>query len=365
MADVFKTLTSLTSGTLYDYRITALGDGTNYTDSDPSEASTFTTLIPLATPTGLALTKTTNSITATWNAVANATGYIVSYVTGAGTPTETTVSATTFTLSSLAQGVTYDFKVKAISSNSAYEASAYSSVVSATTLIKLSTPVPTISKTTSSITCSWSAIANATAYKVSYKQGSGSYTEVDVSSGTSYTLDSLQEGVTYTFKVKAVTTNAAYEDSEYSAEVSDETKTTLATPAPTLTKTTSSITIAWSAISNATGYVVAYKTGAGAYTEVQVSSPTYSLTGLASGVTYTFKVKATSTNDDYADTPYSSEQSETTLIKLSTPTNIVVSDVTSTSVKITWTDVANNNGYKLQYKRDADSEWIDVVIPKE
>lgn len=83
-----KNLTGLTSGTAYEYRVTAIGDGTTYLDSDPSAVSTFTTLIPLAVPTGLTLTKTSTTVTATWNAVTNATGYIVAWVSGNGTWTE-------------------------------------------------------------------------------------------------------------------------------------------------------------------------------------------------------------------------------------------------------------------------------------
>lgn len=361
MATNYKQLTSLTSGSQYQYRVTAIGDGTTYTDSEPSAIANFTTLIPLATPTGLALQRATTSITATWNAVTNATGYVVAYATTNGTWTESEVAAAAFTLSGASSGTTYDFKVKAIAPNSAYEASEYSSVVSTTTLIKLATPVPTITKTTSSITIQWSAIANATSYVVAWKAAGGSYTEESVAT-TSFTKSPISEGETYTFKVQAVTTNPDYENSEYSAEISDSAQITLATPAPTLTKTTSSITATWSAIPNAGGYVLAYKTGAGSYTEVDVSATSYTLDNLASGATYTIKVKATSNSDDYVDSAYSSERSATTLIPLATPGNIAVDEITSTSARIGWDSVANASGYKVQYRVAGETEWQEVTL---
>ena len=361
MATNYKQLTSLTSGSQYQYRVTAIGDGTTYTDSEPSSIANFTTLIPLAVPTNLALSKTTTSITATWTAVANATGYVVAYATANGSWTESEVAAATFTLSGISAGATYDFKVKAIAPNSAYEASDYCAVVSTTTLIKLATPSPTISKTTSSITCSWSAVANAESYTVAYKTSGGNYQETTTSS-TSYTVDNIEEGAVYTFKVMATTTNAAYENSEYSAEVSDAAQITLGTPAPTLTKTTSSITATWTAIPHATGYTVAYKTGGGSYTEVSVNDTTYTLSNLASGATYTFKVKAVGDGDDYVDSPYCSERSATTLIPLSAPEDVAVDQITSTSARVSWSSVANAIGYKVQYRASGETEWQEVTL---
>ena len=100
MATNYKTLTSLTAGSQYQYRVTAIGDGTTYTDSDPSAIATFATLTPLDVPTGLALTPSTNQIAANWTAVANATAYVLAYVTGNGNWTEIEVANNTYTLKS-------------------------------------------------------------------------------------------------------------------------------------------------------------------------------------------------------------------------------------------------------------------------
>lgn len=361
MATNYKTLTSLTAGSQYQYRVTAIGDGSTYTDSDPSAIATFATLTPLDVPTGLTLTPSTNQIAANWTAVANATAYVLAYVTGNGNWTEIEVANNTYTLSGTAQGANYSFKVKAIAPNTAYEESAFSAVVSTTTLIQLATPAPTLTRTNDSITVSWAAIAHATGYKVSWKLSGGNYTEVDVAT-TSFTLDNLQEGQTYVFKVQAVTTDAAYVASEYSAEVSDSTKITLATPAPTLTKTTSTITATWTAIPNAEAYVVAYKTGTATFTETTTTSTSYTLDELQPGVTYVIKVKATTTDPDYLDSAFSSERSATTLIPLDTPTNVSADQITSNSARIGFDPVANATKYRIQYRIAGTQEWQEIEV---
>ena len=360
MADNYKQLTGLTQGTEYEFRIVAIGDGTTYANSEYSTIQEFTTLIKLATPAP-SLAKTTDSVTATWSAITNATSYTVAYKTGSGDFTETTTSATTFTLDNLAEDTTVVIKVKATSSQTTvYEESDYSSEVTETTQTTLATPAPTLSRTTSTITATWAAIANATGYVVSYKTGTDAFTEANVVNPT-FTLDSLAEGVTYVIKVKAVTTNTSYADSGYSAEGTATTQITLGTPTQTLTKTTNSITATWSAIPNATGYTVAYKTGNGDFTEVTTSDPTYTLSGLNEDVTYTIKVKATSTNDNYVESSYSSESSETTLITLATPSGVGVTDVTTNSARIVWNNVTNATGYRIEYRRVGDTEWTEVT----
>lgn len=372
MADIFRNLSGLSNGTTYEFRITAIGDGTNYTDSSPSSVDNFTTLIPLAVPTNLALTKTTNSITASWSAVSNAgnaggtASYRVAYVTGNGSWTEVDVSGTSYTLSNIAQGATYDFKVMALGDDTTYEDSAYCTAVQETTLVKLATPQPTVDSTTSQVSVGWSAITNASGYYVQYKTGNGSYgSAIDVGTDLTYAVTGLEEGVQITFKVQAYTSSpTVYENSEYSSEVTETTQITLAVPSFSLSKTTSSITATWSAVSNAASYKVAYKLSSfeGDFTEVAVNSGTsYTLESLAEGVTYVFKVKAISDTQDYVDSAYSATQSETTLITLSTPSSIVVSEITSTSAKITWAEVANASGYKIEYRvAGSEGEWSEV-----
>lgn len=365
MADITRNLTGLSSGTIYEYRITAIGDGTTYVDSEPSSVGSFTTLIPLDVPTGLTLTKTTNSITATWTAVQHKSSYRVSYVTGNGSPVVQTVSAESFTLSNIAQGATYSFQVMAVGDGTTYEDSAYCTAASSTTLIKLGTPQPTVDSTTSKVSVEWDSITHADGYKVWYKTGNGAYgSAMDVGTDRSYEVTGLQEGVTITFKVQAYTNSpTVYEDSETSAEVTETTQITLEAPVFTLSKTTDSITVTWSTVQNAASYIVAYKPNSsdGDFTVVPINDrTTYTLPSLSEGETYVFKLKSVSNVQDYVDSPYSNTQSTTTLITLATPSSITVTDITSNSAVINFLGDSNAQSFRLEYRRRGDSEWTSL-----
>lgn len=366
MTDLYRDLTGLSNGTTYEFRITAIGDGTSYTNSSPSSVENFTTLIPLTTPSDLVLEKTTSSIKVEWTPIAHASGYKVSYVTGNGAPVEQTVYEAEFTLSNIAQGATYSFKVMALGDGTTYEDSAYSVSVASTTLVKLATPQPTVDSTTSSVSVEWDEVPNADGYRVSYKAQGGAYAEVDVGSERRYAVSGLAEGVTEIFKVQAYTNSPnVYEDSEYSAEVTETTQITLAVPVFTLTKTTGSITATWSAVQHAASYTIAYKLNGSAndFTEVPIAGDqtSYTLPSLNEGVTYDFKIKANSNIQDYVDSPYSTTQSETTLITLATPSAVVVSNITSTSARIAWTGDDNASSFKIEYRVAGSSDaWSEI-----
>jgi hypothetical protein len=76
----------------------------------------------------------------------------------------------------------------------------------------------------------------------------------------------------------------------------------------------------------------------------------------------TFKVKATSTNAAYANSPFSTEVSDTTQITLDTPTNVQVSNITENSVTITWQSVDNASGYRIEYRRNGDTQWTSADV---
>ncbi len=97
-------------------------DTTTETDTKKDSEQTTPTAVALTAPT-----ITLSEKTVSWQAVSNATGYVVN-VNGTDKAEQT---ATTFTLTETTAG-DYTVKVKAVSSNSAYTASAYSSTVTIT-----------------------------------------------------------------------------------------------------------------------------------------------------------------------------------------------------------------------------------------
>ncbi|MEI8086466.1 MAG: fibronectin type III domain-containing protein [Paludibacter sp.] len=117
-------ITGLKTGTTYKYTVTAVGDATNYDNSNPSDASASFTTLGLAVPVvGTASGITSSSFTANWTPVANAISYnVLTYLTSVLVST-TNVSgqaSTNISITGLAMGTTYTYKVVAVGDGVTY-----------------------------------------------------------------------------------------------------------------------------------------------------------------------------------------------------------------------------------------------------
>ncbi len=114
---------NLTAGTNYEWQVQTVCSGTS--TSAFTASTTFTTTGGCAVPTGLTSSAiTTTSATVSWTPVTGATGYNLQYEVGS-TGTFTTVSnltTTSYNITGLTAGTTYQFHVQAIcaSGNSVY-----------------------------------------------------------------------------------------------------------------------------------------------------------------------------------------------------------------------------------------------------
>ncbi len=227
------TVTGLTNGTSYDFRVSATNAiGT----STPSSTATATPATTPGIPTSLASTHTTTQAALTWTAPASTGGsaitdYVVEYKLASDSSWTTFADGTSATASAtvtgLTDGVSYDFRV------SATNAIGTGSVSSTATSIFAVVPgVPTSLAGTAGnaqVALTWTAPVSTggsalTDYLVEYNDGTGWSTFADGTSTTaSATVTGLTNGTTYTFRVSA--TNAAGTGSP-----SDTTSTTPAVP---------------------------------------------------------------------------------------------------------------------------------------
>lgn len=367
------TKSSLTEGVTYQFKVKATNpSNTNYVESDETTAVSGTTKTTLATPTGLAISRTTNSLTASWSQVTNNSGYTLQYKLSTAS-SWTTVTRTTnqnsYTLSGLSEGKTYQFKVKAVGSGN-YVDSAYCTAVSATTKITLVTPTGLTASNVLSTTAtlSWNAVTNATNYWLDIVDSGGNpaaggaYSGIYVT-GTSINLADLDEHTQYTVSLVAHSSSDAYVDSS-AATLDFTTDTKLAKPnAPTLTKTTSYIEASWNTISAADSYKIAWKKGTGSWTYVDdITTTSWRLTTIEEGASYTFKVQAITTNDAYESSDWSNESTTTSLIMLNTPTNLTATDVTINSATIGWTGDDRATKFKIEYRASNSSTWTTKEV---
>jgi len=208
------TVTGLTNGTGYDFRVSATNSVGTGSVSATSSATPAT--VPDA-PTALTPTVGNTQVSLTWTAPANngsaITDYRVEYKTAAASTwdvfadgTSTTAAAT---ITSLTNGVTYNFRVSAINS---IGTGATTSTASAT---PASLPdVPTnlaVTRGNASVALAWTAPAGngsaITDYKVEYKNTSDSVWIVvndGVSATTGVSITSLTNGTSYDFRVSAI-----------------------------------------------------------------------------------------------------------------------------------------------------------------
>jgi len=234
------------------------------------------------------------SVIVNWSAVAGATGYRVyrsTTASGAYSPVANTTS-TSFTNSGLTSGTTYYYKVTAYTNAGEGTQSAY---VSVTTVPSVPTNV-TASTSSGNVVVSWAQVTGATGYYV-YRgaTASGAYSRVTDVTSASYTDAEVSPGTSYYYKVSAYTSGGESSQSSYISVTAP-----LVVPAApanvTATKwTKTSISVGWSAVSGATRYFVCRSTtsdGNFNYVLGDTYNTGYLDTGLTEGATYYYKVSA-------------------------------------------------------------------------
>jgi parallel beta-helix repeat protein len=268
--------TAVTNGTAYTYTVTATGPG------GASPASTGVTATPLppvpAAPATVTAVAGDTTVTITWAASDGATSYRLYR----GTTLLTTTATLSAVDSGLINGTAYSYTVVAANIAGSSPASA---AVSATPLPPLPAAPTGLTATAadSKVSLAWTAVSGATGYAV-YRGG----VKVGTATGASYSDTGLTNGTAYSYAVAA--TNLAGQSS-LTAAVS-------ATPLPAVPAAPTGlvaspgdtqVSLTWSPVAGATGYVVT-KNGSALTT---TTSTLYVATGLTNGTSYTFTVAAT------------------------------------------------------------------------
>ena len=224
------------------------------------------------------------------------------------------------------------------------------------------------------VTISWNKLTNVTGYQIYVKEDGGTYKHIGNTTSTQVSITNLQEGETYSLKVRGYqTTNGSTSYGSFSTEItfttkgtssSEDTSTTVdkATNLKLRAVTETTAKFTWTKSSNATGYEVYLKEVGGTYQNIgKVTSTNLTVTGLEEGTTYYIKIRAYRTvngTTTYA-TAYSNEvkfttkgtsSSEDTSTTVDKATNLKLRAVTETTAKFTWTKSSNATGYEVYLK---------------
>jgi fibronectin type 3 domain-containing protein len=256
-----------------------------------------------AAPAGLAVTGVTlNSVSLSWNAVSEASGYRVYraasadgafYQIGSRSATNATAQTPVYTDTGLLSGTAYYYKVSAV--NAAGESAQSGAAEGRTTEPSVAPSTPTglaVSGVTStSIDLSWNTANGANGYKI-YRAPSadGTFAQVGTSNINSYTDSGLSPNTAYYYKVSAVNTIG---ESAQSAAV-EGTASGDWGYAPTIIASDGVFTLQWNAVGSAVNYEVYIGTDEArpAIPVKTVSGTTTVLTGLVNRTLYYVWVKA-------------------------------------------------------------------------
>ncbi len=185
--------------------ITLYDDGRKIWGNEPAACGGVVLPVP-ATPTGLAATAGVGSISLSWSAATNATGYTLKRST-TGTAGSFALLAsptgTSYVDSGLAGNTRYYYTVSA--RNDSGESAASDPVWATTPVGPPAAPAPTATAGNATVTLNWAAIAGAASYEVSRAtSATGSY--ASLASGLTaltYVDSGLTNGSTYFYKVGA------------------------------------------------------------------------------------------------------------------------------------------------------------------
>ncbi|HKI06511.1 MAG TPA: hypothetical protein VKK31_31320 [Thermoanaerobaculia bacterium] len=336
----------------YYYQVVAHPPGNEACAADPTGNRSTIPCIP--PPAGLAAAAAGQTqINLSWNAVADATSYVVYRSTTSGGPytqIASGITGTTFSSTGLSCGTTYFYVVQAemrlCKSANSNQASA------ATTITVIAAPTGLTAATTGQpqINLSWNTVAGATSYNVYRSMTSGGpYTQIASGiTGMTFSSTGLSCGTTYYYVVRAVSSAGC--ESANSNQATAATPTTV-TAAPTgLTANAAGqtqINLSWNAVAGAASYNVYRSTSSGGtYTKIASNIPgtTFSNTGLSCG-TYYYAVRTVSSAGCESA---NSNQASALATTMPTPTGLTAAAASPIQIDLSWNAVAGATSYRVE-----------------
>lgn len=375
------TITGLTNGTTYNFRVATIVDGTT-TSSYTSVVSAAPRTSPSA-PSDTVATPGNRQVLLSWTAPSDGGAAITDYTiefkaTTSGswtTFTDGTSSAASATVTGLLNGTSYDFRVTSINT---VGSSSVSAVVSATPRTTPGAP-GSLTATTgdAQLSLSWSAPASTggsaiTDYQIEVKAASSltwSVVSHAASTSTAYVLGDLTNGTAYNVRIAAINDAGI---GTYGTAISATPRTTPSAPTSlTATFGDEDVDLAWNAPLSTGGaavtdYHIEYReSGAGAWSTFADGTSTtrsVTITGLTNGTAYQFRVAAENASGIGA---YTTPQSATPHTIPGVPRNLVVTGAAS-SLQVAWDAPTSDGGgtiadYILQVREVGAGSWSTVL----
>jgi hypothetical protein len=338
------TITDLSAGTQYYYRVTSVGDGGS------TNSLTFNTKTLSPIPQNLQTTIISDtSHNLTWSASTGATSYTIQRASDSGfssvLQTYSGVGGTSTIITGLTPITTYYYRIAAYNSITLGN---YSSGISVTTILAIpATPTDfsgnSITDTSHNLT--WSS-TGADSFIIEKYTDPG-FSILDISyhniSSSPYTITGLNPGSTNYYKIAAKNTAGI---SAFSSGID---VITLSNPPTDLSSTdisTNRVILQWTAPNGATGYVIE-RSSSNLFTSIDQTYTTTdtsrNITSLSGGTTYYFRIASTnrsgkSTNSDGVEI----------LTIPEAPNDLSANDISINSIKLIWTGTTGSESYLIE-----------------
>ena len=333
----------LDANTLYEYELEACNDNGC---SARSAAFSATTALGMPTAGLTATAQSASEISLSWSAVADATHYQLYRSAGGGSFEQIggEIGETAYGDSGLDANTLYEYELEACNDNGC---SARSAAFSATTALGRPTSgLTATAQSASEISLSWSAVADATHYKL-YRSDAdaGSFEQVGDDIGETDYVDNngLEANTSYDYELEACNGNGC---SARSAAFSATTALGMPTAGLTATaQSASEISLSWSAVADATHYQLYRSAGGGSLEQIggEIGETAYGDSGLDANTLYEYELEACNDNGCSAR---SAAVSATTA--LGRPTAGLTATAQSASeISLSWSAVADATHYQL------------------
>ncbi len=198
---------------------------------------------------------------------------------------------------------------------------------------------------------SWIAVPDASQYTVEYKLSTSStWLSLGSSAATTRSISGLSPGLTYDWRVKT-------DCSAFSTAASFTTEGTFACAAPGSLATnniaTTSASLSWGSVSGASNYTVQYKLAtATTWTTLgPLTGTSQALTGLQAATNYQWQVQANCSG--FATIVNFTTNSA----NCSAPSELITSNITTSSALLSWAAVPGAANYTVQYKLSSAKKW--------
>lgn len=323
----------------------------------------------------------TSEIKLTWDAVAGAESYKISYKTGNGAEEWITIDdpeTTTTTITGLDDDTLYDVTIQAIGDGVNTVSSAVINA-NATTWLQLDAPSLMIDRdaiTDTTITGNFTAIDFATGYVVEFSADGGqTWKKADVDAEALTFTATVDPNTTYVFRVMAegsapgeVTVDGVSKisvDSEWN-QYGDRVTSLLYLATPEIeaevADTQKSATITWTAVENATAYELVLKDAEGKEIGRWTLTETEKVVDVDPNRQYTATVKALGNGDNIKDSAEDSCDFETEKLAMGSIDLNAEFDGSDDTIKLTWNAVEGAASYTLKYQKAGDTEWTTVEL---